>query len=160
VDEDMGYASAPMDIPPTAGGAIARQAAARCREAGIDPEPLLRKAGLTAGEIDNTQARFSAVNQITFLNLAADALDDELLGFHLATAVDLREAGLVYFVLASSATFGEALERAGRYSTVANESLRLERLTGEQVGIRFSCLGIPRHTDRHRWSSGRRPSSA
>jgi AraC-like DNA-binding protein len=136
-------------MPPTADGGIARRAVARCREAGIDPLPFLPKASLTADELNDAQVRIRAASQVALLNQVAKAIDDDLLGFHLAKTADLREAGLIYFVLASSATFGEALERARRYSTIANEALRLECLAGGEVGIRYSCVGIPRHTDRH-----------
>jgi hypothetical protein len=136
-------------MPPTADGGIARRAVARCREAGIDPLSFLPRAGLTADELNDTQIRIRAASQVALLNQVAKAIDDELLGFHLAKNADLREVGLIYFVLASSATFGEALDRAQRYSTIANEALRLECLAGGEVGIRYSCVGIPRHTDRH-----------
>jgi AraC-like DNA-binding protein len=136
-------------VPPNSKGIVARCAVARCREAGIDPEPMLHRAKLSTREIGDRHAHLGVGNQVSFLNLVADALRDDLLGFHLAQSFDLREAGLFYFVLASSATLGEVLERASRYSTIGNEGLRLEFLTSEEVGIRFSCVAIPRHTDRH-----------
>jgi AraC-like DNA-binding protein len=136
-------------IPPNSKGIVARCAVARCREAGINPEPMLQRAKLTVSEIDDRHARLGVGHQVDLLNLIADALKDDLLGFHLAQNFDLRQAGLFYFVLASSATLGNVLERASRYSTIGNEGLRLEFLTGEDVGIRFSYVAIPRHTDRH-----------
>jgi AraC-like DNA-binding protein len=140
----------PIDsVVPSAGGGIARGAVALCDEAGIDTEPLIRKAGLTRREIDDAQLRLGAANQVMLLNLAAEALDDDVLGFHLAERIELRETGLIYFVLASSATYGDALNRASRYSIIANEGLRLERLRGEGTGIRYNYIGLLRHTDRH-----------
>ena len=97
----------------------------------------------------DTATRVSASKQVAFLNLAADALKDDLLGFHIAQEIDLRRAGLIYYVLASSATFGEAVKRACRYSSIANEGLRLTRLDGHEMGIRYECIGMARHTDRH-----------
>jgi AraC-like DNA-binding protein len=143
----------PSDIPlamlPSASGTVARLAFAKAAAAGLDTGPLLRKAGLTASQIQDRQARVDAADQIAFLNLVAAALPDELLGFHLAEAFDLREAGLLYFVLASSATLGEALTRAERYSTITNEGVRLRCQEGSDLSLRYSYVGVSRYTDRH-----------
>ena len=74
-----------------------------------DAEALLRRAGLTLQGIEDPQARIGAESQIAFLKLASEALDDPLLGFHLAESFEPRELGLLYYVQASSATLGEAL---------------------------------------------------
>ncbi len=141
--------STPLLMHPTSIGIVARLALARATAAGLDPRPILRKAGLTASQIQDRQARVNAASEISFLNLMADALPDELLGFHLAEAFDLRESGLLYFVLASSATLGEALARADRYSTITNEGVRLRCQAGSDLSLRYSYVGVPRHTDRH-----------
>jgi AraC-like DNA-binding protein len=136
-------------MPPSTAGAAARLAADRAHAAGVDPAPLLRKAGLPLGPIQDRNVRIDATAQISFLNLVAEALPDELLGFHLAEGFELREAGLLYFVLASSATLGEALARAERYSTIANEGILLRYGLGEDLHVRYSYVGMPRHADRH-----------
>ena len=136
-------------MPASANGVIARLAVEHCREAGVDPAPLIREAGLTAEEIGREHLRIGVTKQVALLNLAADALGDNMLGFHLAEIAELRQAGLIYFVLASSATLGDALRRAERYSIIANEGLCLKCLDGVEAGIRFSCTGLARHTDRH-----------
>jgi hypothetical protein len=46
-------------------------------------------------------------SQIKFVELVASALQDNLLGFHLAQNFDLREMGFLYYVPASSETLGE-----------------------------------------------------
>ncbi|MGO4523656.1 AraC family transcriptional regulator [Microvirga sp. 2MCAF35] len=128
---------------------MARLAVARLAGASVDPIPLLRQAGITPAQVDDTEAEVAADAQVTLLNLAADALRDDLLGFHLAREFDLRQVGLLYYVLASSDTLGDALARAERYSIIANESIALSRMPGSEMGIRFSYVGIPRHADRH-----------
>ena len=67
----------------------------------------------------------AADSQVVFLNLVADALHDDLLGFHLAEEFELRLVDLLYFVFASSATLGEALAQMERYNSIANESMVL-----------------------------------
>ena len=76
---------------PTATG-IAWLAYAYARRAGIELAPLLKKAGLTDPQIKDRSARLVVHHQIQFLNLAANALRDDSLGFHLAQQLpDLRD---------------------------------------------------------------------
>jgi AraC-like DNA-binding protein len=128
---------------------MTRLAVARLRRTGLDPRPVLRQAGLTLDAVDDPQARLDVVRQVVLLGLAAEVLDDPLLGFHLAQAADLRHLGLLYFVLASSATLGEALAGVERYTTVVNEGIVLRRLPGREIGIAYECVGVPRHAARH-----------
>ena len=79
---------------PTAAGWITRLAYTRVRRAGIELKPLLKKAGLTDQHIKDRGARFPVHHQIQFLNLAANVLRDDFLGFHLAQLPDLRELEL------------------------------------------------------------------
>src|SRR5207344_471290 len=79
---------------PTVAGGIARAAHTRAMEAGVDIEPLLKRSGLTKQQAKNPAARMAVSNQIKFLNLVADALEDDFLGIRLAQNFDLRELGL------------------------------------------------------------------
>ena len=133
---------------PTAGGGIARLAYARARRAGIELKPLLMKAGLTDQRIKDRGSRIPVQQQIQFLNLAAKALDDEFLGFHLSQLADLRELGLLFYVAASSETLGEALQRTARYSSISNEGLSLRCVEEGDIRIVFDYVGIARHSDR------------
>jgi hypothetical protein len=75
---------------PTATGGLTRLAHAHARRAGIDLGPLLKDAGLTDYQVKDRGARLPVQHQIRFLNLVADALGDEFLGFHLAQLPDQR----------------------------------------------------------------------
>jgi AraC-like DNA-binding protein len=134
---------------PTATGGIARLAYASARRAGLEVGLLLKKVGLTDQQIKDRGARLTVQHQIQFLNLAANALGDEFLGFHLAQLPDLRELGLLFYVAASSETLGDALQRAARYSSIVNEGLSLRCLGGEDIRIVFEYVGVARHSDRH-----------
>jgi len=83
------------------------------------------------------------------LDEAAIALKDDCLGFTLARDHDPREIGLLYYVIASSRTLGEALKRLARYSKVTNEALVFEYREGNRLTIRLSYSGVPRHSDKH-----------
>jgi AraC-like DNA-binding protein len=134
---------------PTASGGIARLACARCADAGISVDALLRKADLSSRQIYDPQARITVRSQIKFLDLAAKALGDQFLGFHLAQTFDLREIGLLYYVMASSELLGDALQRCTHYSSINNEGVRLVYRAGKQVSVDFKYVGVARHSDQH-----------
>jgi hypothetical protein len=115
----------------------------------VDTPLLIRQAGLCSEEIADPKARIPARKQVSLLALVADALGDELLGIHLAAAFEPREVGLLYFVLASSGTFGEAVTRVARYVKLANDGVLLHCLRTGGCGLRYTYVGVPRHTDRH-----------
>ena len=132
---------------PTAQGGLSRLAADRVRTAGIKIEPLLARVGLTIEQINDPERRISASNQIAFLQAAAEALNDDLLGFALAQEFDLRDLGLLYYVMASSDTLGDALKRVARYSRITNEAIVLQYHEAREPTLRLVYSGIPRHTD-------------
>jgi AraC-like DNA-binding protein len=141
--------SSPLGALPTATGGITRLACAQALRAGVDVGPLLKKAGLTEHQIEDRGLRVKVQQQIKFLNLVASALDDPFLGFHLAQAHDFRWLGLLYYVVASSDTLGDALRRAARYTSVVNEGLSLNYAEGSEIRMEFDYIGVPRHIDRH-----------
>jgi AraC-like DNA-binding protein len=142
-----------LDAAPTALGTMTRLACGRAEQEGIDVELLLRKAGLTQQQIDDNSTRLDTKSQIKFLDLAATALKDELLGFHLAQSCDLRLMGLLYYVLASSETLEEALRQGTRYSAIVNEGIAPKYRDAGDVSIRLEYVGISRHSDRHQIES-------
>jgi AraC-like DNA-binding protein len=133
----------------TAQGGLARLAIARLESAGVPSAPLLRRAGLTVEEMADPEERVSVQSQIAFLDKAATALKDDCLGFTLARDFDLREIGLLYYVMASSPTLGDALKRLARYSKVTNEALVFGYREGNRITINLSYSGVSRHSDRH-----------
>ena len=138
---------------PSATGILTRLACERARREGVEVDSLLREAGLTHQQIDDPCARLDVKSQIKFLELAATALKDECLGFHLAQKCDLRVIGLLHYVLASSDTLGEALQRGVRYSAIVNEGIALKFREGNDVTINIEYVGIARHSDRHQIES-------
>jgi hypothetical protein len=134
---------------PTAQGGLSRLAIARLKNAGVQVAPLRRRAGLTPEVIADPEERLSVRSQIAFLDDAAIALQDECLGFTLARDFDLREIGLLHYVMASSPTLGDALKRVARYSQTTNEALVVQYREGNRLTISLSYSGVPRHSDKH-----------
>jgi AraC-like DNA-binding protein len=142
---------------PSALGLASRLACARAREAGIAIKPLLSKANLTLRQLEDLHTRIPVRSQIEFLNRVADALGDDLLGHQVARDFDLRQAGLLYYVFASSNTLREVLERGARFAVVANEGVIHEFIDGRQVGLVMQYTGVQRLADRHQiefWVTG------
>ena len=134
---------------PTAQGGLSRLAIARLKGARMPVAPLLVRVGLTPELIADPGARLSVRSQVRLLEEAAIALKDDRIGFTLAREFDLREIGLIYYVMASSQTLGEGLKRLARYSRVTNEALVFGYREGNSLTVSLSYSGVPRHSDRH-----------
>jgi AraC-like DNA-binding protein len=134
---------------PMAQGGLSRLAIARLKSAGVPVAPLLRRVGLTPELIADPEERLSVRSQIALLDEAAIALKDDCIGFTLARDFDPREIGLLYYVMASSQTLGEALKRLARYSKVTNEALVFGYREGNWLVVSLNYSGVPRHSDRH-----------
>ena len=134
---------------PTAQGGLSRLAIARLKGAGVPVAPLLRRVGLTPEVIADPEERLSVRSQIALLDEAAIALQDDCLGFTLACDFDPRALGLLYYVMASSQTLGDALKRVARYSQTTNEALVVRYQEGNRLIISLSYSGVPRHSDTH-----------
>ena len=134
---------------PTAQGGLSRLVIARLKSAGVPVAPLLERVGLTPELIAEPEERLSVRSQIALLDEAAIALKDDCIGFTLARDFDLRKIGLLYYVMASSQTLGDALKRAARYSKITNEALVIGYREGNRLIVSLSYSGVPRHSDRH-----------
>jgi Arabinose-binding domain of AraC transcription regulator, N-term len=131
-----------LALQPDALGVATRWAAGRLREAGILLKPLLRSAGLSVSQINRKDMRIGVASQIKFLELAAKALKDPLLGFRLGRDAEPREVGLIHYVAASSETLGDALDRAQRYSSIVNAGLVLKCLEARNFTIALRYAGV------------------
>jgi AraC-like DNA-binding protein len=138
----------PFHNIPTASGGIARAAFAQALER-LDVAPLLKRAGLSIEQVQDPDARIGVRNQIRFLDIVAHDLSDEFLGFRLAQTFELRKLGLLYYVLASSDTLGEALQRAARYCTIHNEGVTVTYRQAKDISMTCKYVGVARSADRH-----------
>jgi AraC-like DNA-binding protein len=134
---------------PSATGGIARLACDRVRGAGKDLAELVSRAELTLDLIDQPGCRLDVNAQIKLLNLAAEVLHDDFLGFHLAQDFDLREIGLLYYVMASSESLADALRNVARYSRLNNEGVQVAIDLNRTTTIVLNYVDVERHSDRH-----------
>ncbi|WP_245331748.1 AraC family transcriptional regulator [Bradyrhizobium sp. NAS80.1] len=134
---------------PSATGGVARLACAQLRKLGKDVRLVVSGAGLTVQEADDPTTRLEVHAQVKVLELAAEELRDELLGFHLARNFDLREIGLLYYVMASSQRLADALRNCERYSRINNEGVRLNFSVDRTATITLDYISADRWSDRH-----------
>jgi AraC-like DNA-binding protein len=134
---------------PKALGIATRLAYAHGKAAGVTMAPLLEHAGLSRRQIEDSSQRLRVADQVTFLNLVADATGEDMLGFHLAKRGELRATGLFYYVLASSATLLDVFQRATRFSSMVSEGAVQKFVDGRSIGVAVDYAGVSRHQDRH-----------
>lgn len=135
-----------QELLPSATGFAARQAIAVLRKRNVPVAPLLTRAGISEGDVDNRLGRISALAQGKLLEYAAEALRDNEFGLHLAQQANPREAGLLFYVASAAEDVGDALTLAARYHRIVNEAVRL-KLTRSQAGVivETKFVGLPRH---------------
>jgi len=107
-------------------GTAARETLRYLDRNGIDAEPLLLKAELSRDQLSPESGGISVASQHRFLELAAIETNDPLLGLRVAAEMDLRDAGILFYLAAASTTVAEALEHLARYAGTANEAVHLE----------------------------------
>jgi hypothetical protein len=135
---------------PSATGGIARLACARLREFGKDADAIIAKVGAKATQVNDDTVRLEVAKQIKILELVAEELQDPLLGFHLARTFDLREIGLVYYVMTSSESLTDALLNGKRYCAIANQGICIDvRQEDRSTAIVFNYVNVDRRSDRH-----------
>jgi AraC-like DNA-binding protein len=126
--------SSPLHSVPSTAGAVARLVCAKLRSAGRGFGPILSEAGLKVEQIDDPKIRLIASSQVKLLEIAADELHDDLLGYHLAREFEPRAVGLLHYVLASSSNLANALGRAERYTRIVDEGISL-KFNVEQTAV-------------------------
>jgi hypothetical protein len=106
------------------------------RKHNIATAPLLLRAGLSehglaraADEGNGLPLRVSAIGQCKFLEYAAEAMNDNAFGLHLAGQIDPRDVGMYFYAGSAARDPGEALALFSRYCRIVNEAFRLTQKT-------------------------------
>jgi AraC-like DNA-binding protein len=117
----------------------------------IEAEPLLAEAGFSRDQLLQERSGISATAEYRFLELAATAAADSLLGLHLAAEMDLGSGGIFYYLAYSSATVVEALENMARYVGTTNEAVLFELSSRKDTTV-FTMRSVAHHEFRRQWS--------
>ena len=109
---------------------------------GHAPGPLLARVGLRPTQIARTRAKIPFTAAVALFELAAEAVDDDLLGFRFAQTRDVRDMGLLGYVGLSSPTVLDGLRNVVRYRRVFSEGTTVDiaalETTGE-LGVACAC---------------------
>ena len=93
---------------------------------GLDRKELVDAAGLGGIDLTDGDARVPIATQVALWQLIAKRLPTSNFGLRAGTSFKVREAGLLGYVVAHSATLESALERLVRYSWVLNDAVKCE----------------------------------
>ncbi len=147
-----GVAKAPPSpsFEPSLSARLARQALRVAEGLGLPVEPLCREAGLRLDDLDDPELRIPYAVLDDLLERMAERSGDANLGLHIARVdlVDLDDPAT--FVILTSATLRDAMERGCRYQRIwgDGERFRMEE-TERGVRMRFTPVGAWRPAHRH-----------
>ncbi len=98
---------------------------------GLDRKELVDAAGLGGIDLTAGDARVPIATQVALWQLIAKRLPSSNFGLRAGTSFKVREAGLLGYVVAHSATLETALERLVRYSWVLNDAVKCEMVKNQ-----------------------------
>jgi AraC-like DNA-binding protein len=132
----------------TVGGVTVLDLVRALRQAGVQPTPLCRMVGLDVSSLEDPDARVATRTVTRLLALAEQRSRDPWIGLHVGERAEPR--GPLLYLMLSSPRLVEGLERAGRFSGLAVDTLRLTVRTASQlasliVEVEDPTLSASRH---------------
>ena len=92
---------------------------------GMRRDALVEAAGLDGVDLADPEARVPLSLQVALLHLIAKGVSDPGFGVRAGATLDIRETGVLGYIMSYSATLGDALQRLVRYSRVLTEAFEL-----------------------------------
>lgn len=120
--------------------------------AGIDPEPLYKKAGINPELLLNSNARISISCVDRLWEQAAEVIEDPCFAIDMVAYWHPSQIGALGYAWLASTTLRRAINRAVRYIHVVTEDLNLE-VEDTPAGLRInidlkdSVFTLPQHHD-------------
>src|SRR5829696_6044014 len=104
---------------------------------GLNREALIEAAGLRGVDLSDGDSRVSTSTQVALWQLLAKGISDPGFGVRMGASVNIREAGLLGYVMQYSETLEAALGRLVRYGRVLNDAVEstLERTDAHHVAV-------------------------
>jgi len=112
----------------------------------IDPEPLLRRAGLSGLDLASRDLLIPAEAEAKLIEASARAANDAAFGVSMAEGANPRDAGLLYYLFNAAATLRQALTLLSRYIRIANAGLETAVVfsaSGDAI-LEFGYVGLRR----------------
>jgi len=116
----------------TDSGTLVRMAYTGLRSMGIDADEILRRAGLQPDKLytPNLRTKFSA--QPKFWQAAVDLSKDPCIGLHLGEKMPVYKGQILEYLLLSSQTFGEGLNRVFQYQRLISDAMHGDLTEGPE----------------------------
>lgn len=112
---------------------------------GLDPGPILARAGVDPGALASPDGRIAARADDQVWRLIAAELGDADLGIHLSEqSVSVGSFGVVGYLARASATVGDALARAARYHRLIKDDSRVQVAWSERGAALLEAPGPER----------------
>lgn len=132
-------------VGPTAWARMAALFVAYVGKCGVSRRQLLERAGLTEAALADPDGRIPLVAMYDGIEVACEATGNPCLGLHFATSMELEDLDALGFLVVTSPTFGNALERIFRYQRMWAEGERYEMFVeGDRVRVTYEQYGPPR----------------
>ena len=132
--------SSPMRSEATHSTAYLRVLVDALGEAGCDWRTLCARSGIDPAVFENPNGQVSGRALLRLWEVASEELHDEGLGLHLGERARPRFANVVFYLLMSSATLREGLERVARYQQVLVRGWKFALVAeGTSVLLRFGA---------------------
>jgi AraC-like DNA-binding protein len=105
---------------------------------GVAADDLLKQVGLHGRDIADPEARISYAAVVGLMERAASVLGDASYGLRLGAAQEVRESGLLGFVVLNSPTLMDALRNLQRYLHVGGDGEEFAiDVSAAEVAVRF-----------------------
>jgi AraC-like DNA-binding protein len=106
---------------------------------GMRLDTLVEAAGLQGVDLGDPDARVPLSSQVALLQLIAKGVSDPGVGVRAVAALDVRDLGVLGYLLSYSTTLGDALHRLVRYSRVLTEAFEMtSKVSGEHASVTLS----------------------
>jgi len=104
---------------------------------GLNRDALIEAAGLRGVDLSDGDSRVSTSTQVALWQLLAKGISDPGFGVRMGASVNIREAGLLGYVMQYSETLEAALGRLVRYGRVLNDAVEstLERTDAHHLAV-------------------------
>jgi len=105
-----------MSVAASAAVLTARPVVAALQVRGVDPAPILRRAGLSAEALGSIDHRLPCRTVRSLWQIAAEATQDPSFGIHVAEALPLGAFDVYEHILAAAETVSRGIARLARYA--------------------------------------------
>lgn len=117
----------------------------------LNPEPALKRAGLTQLSVVDRESWISFDKEVRFFEAAAEMSGDDCFGLHLPPKIDLRTAGLIAYIGLAAKSLDDSIRNLIHYQHVHNLAMSGELIEdGSRIRLRNKFLEPCLHQNKQR----------